>query len=139
MPIYKRCSRCGRRIPEGQGCPCRTMRHREYDRFSRDRKSKQFYASKEWLDAKGAVLARDGVDVYMFMTSGKIIAPDTVHHIIPLRDDWSKRISNDNLISLSSETHSRIEQEYRKDKPSIIKKLSRMLQEFSKTVDRGDV
>ena len=50
------------------------------------------------------------------MTEGIIVAADTVHHIIPLKDDWNKRIDIDNMISLSGDTHSMIEQEYKKDK-----------------------
>ena len=35
--IYKRCSRCGKRIESGQTCECVKMRHKEYDRLSRDK------------------------------------------------------------------------------------------------------
>ena len=48
MPIYKRCSRCGKRIEAGTTCPCVKARHKEYDRYSRDSRSKQYYHSKEW-------------------------------------------------------------------------------------------
>lgn len=34
------CSRCGKRIQSGSRCPCQKERHREYDRYSRDNKSK---------------------------------------------------------------------------------------------------
>jgi len=29
----------------------------------------------------------------------------SVHHIIPLKDDWNKRLDNYNLITLSAKTH----------------------------------
>ena len=138
MPIYKRCGRCGARISEGAGCPCLKQRHSDYDKLRRDRKSKQFYGSKEWQDAKGAVLHRDGVDVYEYITSGKVLAPDTVHHIIPLRDDWSKRVDMHNLISLHRDTHSKIEQAYKKDKEAMIAKLSAVLEKYLVILDRGD-
>lgn len=35
-----------------------------------------------------------------------------VHHIIPVKDDWSKRYDIDNLIPLSNATHEYIEQTY---------------------------
>ncbi len=131
MPLYKRCSRCGTRIPSGSSCPCIKARHKEYDRYSRDRKSKQFYDSKEWRQSRAAAMEADeGVDVYLFMTEGRLVAADTVHHIIPLQDDWQKRMDIRNLMSLNSDTHSMIEQMYKKNKPEMEKKLQEMLLEY---------
>ena len=131
MPIYKRCSRCGKRIPSGTSCPCIKTRHKEYDKYSRDKKCKQFYASREWRAIRSATIEiDDGMDVYLFMTEGKLVAADTVHHIIPLQDDWQRRLDMDNLMSLSHDTHSMIEQMYRKDKTGTAKKLQKMLLEY---------
>ena len=77
-----------------------------------------------------AIEADGGIDVYLFMTEGKIEAADTVHHIVPLQDDWQKRIDISNLISLSHDTHSMIEQMYKKDKAGMEKKLQKMLLEY---------
>ena len=141
MPIYKRCSRCGRRIPTGATCPCvrerNAARHRDYDRNRRDSRSKKFYNSDEWKRTKEQVLNLDGMDVYVFMTTGRVMAADTVHHIVPLRDDWSKRCDKNNLMSLHSTTHSMIEQEYRKNKMMMEKKLSKMLSDFRKLQTQG--
>lgn len=131
MPIYKRCCRCGKRIPSGSKCQCSKERHKEYDRFSRDKKSKDFYGSKDWEKAREDTIELDeGIDVYVYMTTGEILAADTAHHIIPLKDDWGKRIDIGNLMSLNHETHSEIEQRYRKDKEKIIKELQDMLANF---------
>lgn len=72
----------------------------------------------------------DGIDVYVYMTTGEIVLADTVHHIIPLRDDWEKRLDETNLMSLNHDTHSIIEQQYKKNKPEMIKKLQKMLTEY---------
>ena len=131
MPMFKRCSRCGKRIPSGSRCSCHTQRHKEYDRLSRDRRTKQFYDSKEWEHARAAGLEADeGIDVYLYMTSGKIMAADTVHHIIPLKDNWEKRNDVDNLMSLHHDTHSMIEQMYKQDKHGMIRKLQEMVQRY---------
>ena len=58
------------------------------------------------------ILRKDPIDVYMYMTKGKIVPADTVHHIIPLRSDWSKRLEASNLMSLHHDTHSMLEREY---------------------------
>ena len=68
--------------------------------------------------------------MYLFMTEGTIVIADTVHHIIPLKDDWNKRIDIDNMMSLSSDTHSMIEQMYRKNKAQMIRKLQGMIKEY---------
>ena len=48
----------------------------------------------------------------MYVTQGKVIPADTVHHIIPLREDWNRRLDSGNLMSLHHDTHSMIEREY---------------------------
>ena len=140
MPIYKRCSRCGARLPAGTRCECVKRRHKEYDRYGRDRKSRAFYNSSAWEHARSAALAADeGLDVYLYMTEGIVVLADTVHHIIPLQDDWEKRKDISNLMSLSGDTHSMIEQMYKKDKDGMEKKLHEMLQQYRSMVRGGAV
>lgn len=129
--IYKRCSRCGKRIPSGSRCDCLKLRHKEYDKYSRDKKSKQYYDSKEWEQTRQNTLELDdGIDVYLFMTEGIVEIADTVHHIVPLRDDWTKRNDTDNLMSLHHDTHSKIERMYRKNKSNMEKELKEMLEQY---------
>lgn len=131
MPIYKRCSRCGKRIEAGTICKCLKDRHKEYDKYSRDRRSKQYYNSREWEAARELVLQLDeGIDVYVYMTQGIVIRADTVHHIVPLKEDWSLRSKEDNLISLNNDTHSMIEQQYRKNKKEMQEALKAMVQQY---------
>lgn len=140
MPIYKRCSRCGRRLPSGSKCPCQKDRHKEYDRYSRDRKSKQYYDGGEWQQARASAMEADqGLDVYLFMTKGEVVNADTVHHIVPLKDDWNKRNDITNLMSLHHDTHSLIETEYRKNKTEMQKKLSKMLAEYREQMRAGGI
>lgn len=131
MPLFKRCSRCGRRLPAGSTCPCAKRRHQEYDRYSRDRRSKEFYNGQEWISARAAALDVDGgIDVYLYMTQGMVVAADSVHHIVALKDDWSLRAELSNLISLHHDTHSQIEAMYRRDKTGTQELLRKMLDEY---------
>lgn len=131
MPIYKRCSRCGKRIEAGTTCQCLKDRHKEYDKYSRDRLSKQYYNSREWEAVREHVLQLDeGIDVYVYMTQGIVIRADTVHHIVPLRENWSLRNNVNNLISLNHDTHSMIEQQYRKNKNEMQEELKAMVQQY---------
>lgn len=133
MAIYKRCSSCGKRLLEGTRCDCRKKRYKEYDKFYRDKKSKEFYNSREWLEARReSIETSDHMDVYIYMTTGEVKLAETVHHIIPLRDDWDKRTDQSNLMPLSHDTHSMIEQMYKKDKPGMEKRLKIMLEAFKK-------
>ena len=123
MPIYMRCSRCGKRIQTGTKCEClkayRKKRHQEYDTGSRDKRSKAFYNSAEWERTRAAVLnLDDGIDVYVYMTTGKIMMADTVHHIEPVKDNWDIRLDP------------KIEQMYKKDKAGTQKKLQEMLERY---------
>ena len=79
------------------------------------------------------------IDVYMYMTEGVMIRADTVHHIIPLRDDWNKRNDPDNLMSLNHDTHSKIEQLYKADKEKMQIELQEMMTEYRKLVRQGGV
>ena len=131
MPIYKRCSQCGKRLPSGSRCDCLKLRHKEYDKYSRDKKLDDFYHSGEWeLTRKEVLLLDKGIDVYLYMISGQVVLADMIHHIEPLKDNWDRRCDIDNLFSLSHDIHSMIEAMYKKDKQETMKLLYEMLKEY---------
>jgi 5-methylcytosine-specific restriction protein A len=113
MSLKKYCARCGcNRLIDITETYCdrhtttNAERHAEYDRTQRDRKAKAFYNSTEWKAARTAVLARDmGIDVYIYMTEHRAVPATLVHHIVELKEDYSKRCTLDNLISVSEATH----------------------------------
>lgn len=77
-----------------------------------------------------ALTADGGIDVYMYMTEGIVLLADTVHHIVPLKDDWNKRSVISNLMSLNHDTHSMIEQMYKKDIVRTQSLLMKMLHDY---------
>ena len=86
------------------------------------------------------VLNMDKIDVYLYMTQGKVVPADTVHHITPLRDDWSKRLDISNLMSLHHDTHSMVEREYAaRGEKSMVYTLYILLKEFREKVKAGEV
>lgn len=125
MALMKYCNRsgCNRLVPQGvKYCAAHTVnktaenkeRHKEYDAHCRDRKAKAFYNSGEWRAARARALARDtNIDIYLYIMEGKVEPADTVHHIIELSEDYSKRCDLDNLISISEATHSMISKAYK--------------------------
>ena len=145
MPIYRRCGRCGTRYETGKKCPrCADMatqdnrlRYRQYDKYKRDKDAKKFYDSDEWKITRAYILSMDELDVYEYMTSGRMIPADTVHHIIPYRDDITKALDPDNLMSLSASSHGAVEALYRVDKQTAERKLTKMLREFRQLEGKG--
>ena len=128
MPVFSRCSRCGKRITPGTICACKKISDRRgyalYDKTQRNKKSDTFYHSTEWKQIREYVLERDdGIDQYLYNTRGIIEAADTVHHIVPLTESWARRCDPSNLISLSTGSHNEIESAYQKDKKTMQKKL----------------
>ena len=64
--------------------------------------------------ARGQALARDaGIDIYLYIAEGRIVTADTVHHIVELSEDYSRRCDLDNLISISEATHSMVSKAYK--------------------------
>lgn len=92
----------------------KVQRDREYDAKYRDRKAKAFYNSKAWQMVRQRILALDNhIDLYLYATERRIVKASLVHHIIEYREDPSKGLDPNNLISVSEETHEKtIKQAY---------------------------
>ena len=113
MALKKYCNSigCNRLIPITEiYCPIHSRskaeRNTDYDRTRRDKKAKAFYNSKAWEMARAATFARDnGIDIYIYFKEGRVVPATMVHHIVELKEDYSKRCDLDNLISLSERTH----------------------------------
>lgn len=103
MALLKYCNRngCNKLVPQGvRYCKVHTVnktaenreRHKEYDAHCRNQTAKAFYNSSEWKATRARVLARDtGIDIYLYITEGRVAPADTVHHIVELMEDYSKR------------------------------------------------
>ncbi len=55
----------------------------------------------------------NGIDIYSYYTKQEIVPAGIVHHIIPLRDDWDLRLTENNLIPVSARNHNEIEALYK--------------------------
>ena len=103
--MYKTCKMCGV-VPIDHICP-----HRRSRQKSGDRQSDKFRKTKAWTDKSVEIRQRDR---YLCQVCLKNLynTLDTlnyktveVHHIIPINEDYNKRLDNDNLISLCSMHH----------------------------------
>lgn len=89
--------------------------YRYYDKYKRDKKTKEFYESIAWKKCRELALIRDNYLCQSCLKEKRIRKADMVHHIIELKDDWSKALDLSNLISWCNSCHSRHHK--RNDKP----------------------
>ena len=122
--LYKYCS-CGLKIEYTQGkCDGCKAKSEEYskERYKKYRDSKtkykesQFYNTTAWTKLRNYIVnSYLNMSVYSYYIEGKIVQADTVHHIVEVREDWSKRLNKFNLIPLTRKEHqlihNRIERE----------------------------
>ena len=119
MPLTKLCARCGAVIPIGQryctACQAKSQNNaRQYDRRIRDKRSAAFYKSAEWMRIRDFCLHRDGYMCQECRKKGVVTAATEVHHIVPLRHDWSMRADASNLVSLCHKHHMEVERKTRR-------------------------
>lgn len=70
--------------------------HEKYD---------SFYQTKEWKILRNQKFYdADGL-CELCRKNGIIKEAKEIHHIIPIEEDWNKRLNYDNLIALCSECH----------------------------------
>lgn len=111
--LMKLC-KCGRRVPQGEVCPCQKARHSIYDKTCRDTNKKKFYGSTTWKKVVELVKARaNGLDEYE-IANGIISIGNTVHHIFTVDERPDLKNALDNLIFVSAKTHNKIHAEYDK-------------------------
>ena len=109
-------------------------RHKEYQRHRTDKREQAFYNSKEWKLVRQQVLIRDNRLCQLSLLDNKIVFADMVHHIIPMKEDESKKLDMDNLISLSNGMHNYVENEYDKGATSK-EKMQELLRKI--VLDKG--
>lgn len=65
----------------------------------------QFYNSAEWKAARNQKFVEADGLCERCRAKGKLVQGIDVHHIIPIDQDWSKRLEHDNLILLCKDCH----------------------------------
>lgn len=102
--------------------------NRAYNAFKRDKEANEFYHSSDWKDVRSMILQRDHYLCQECKRNGIIHQGNTVHHIIPLRDDWSKRLDVDNLEVICPTCHNKehFEKGYSQQRKEKIKNSKRI-------------
>lgn len=91
--------------------------------------------SPAWRAIRQQIIDRDdGLDQYLLHTTGEMRRGFSVHHILPLstKEGWDKRLSPDNLITLSDDVHASLEYRYKgKQREQTIKQLQEIVKEIT--------
>lgn len=124
--LMELCQRCGTKIPyRTKYCDrCKTKEDEERvqehkvkckkynsDRYIRDKENESyrlFYTTQTWKNKREDILRRDNYECQMCKTLCKYEVATDVHHVLSLRDNYDKRLDNDNLLSLCHHCHHNI-------------------------------
>ncbi|QOY37054.1 HNH endonuclease [Anaerobacillus isosaccharinicus] len=81
--------------------------NRYYDKYHRSDRSKKFYHSKAWKRVRELIKIRDNGLCRHCLENKRITVGTIVDHIIPLEQDWDKRLHEDNLQLLCQSCHNK--------------------------------
>lgn len=74
-------------------------------RYTKD--NNKFYHSREWAAVRAEVLTRDAFQCQVCKRAGRLTIGTTVHHIIPVRVDPSKKLDPNNLETICRACHNK--------------------------------
>lgn len=144
MALLKLC-RCGKKISIGEKycneCNIKVEQskrdsNKHYDKHIRNKRSTEFYHSKEWINLRVFVLDKyKGIDLYAYYIENEIKVADTVHHIEEIKDNWSRRLDISNLMPVSSSSHNTIDALYKRDKARTQKMLFGLLNRWREEME----
>lgn len=109
MALLKLC-RCGKPIDASlsvcQSCQDKQKdRHKLYDETRRDKQSSSLYNSKAWKVTASQARQRDNNLCQHCLKERRMRTADMVDHIIPVKVDWSLRLTLSNLQCLCNSCH----------------------------------
>ncbi|MFR3071994.1 MAG: HNH endonuclease [Paeniclostridium sp.] len=127
--MLKKFCRCGKKIPQNikmcSECEAKLTKskrkgYKDYKSKRTDIKEQKFYSlsNKAWVITKEVVKARDNGVCLLCESKNDKGYVDDVHHIIELKEDWSRRFDMSNLICLCKRCHFYVHKKYRKDNKS---------------------
>lgn len=92
-------------------------RTQNYNKTRKDTRESKFYNSKGWNKAREAALNRDNYLCQHCLEKNIINSKNLeVHHIVPLKHDYSLRLELDNLITLCRSCHKKEDDKLKKYK-----------------------
>lgn len=81
---------------------------KHYNKHSRNKTITSFYKSTDWKRTRELVLLRDNRLCQRCLREHRFTPADMVHHIVEVKQDWSKRLDLSNLESLCNACHNKV-------------------------------
>ena len=100
----KSCQYCGKIVPYNHVCDKKPQRRKK------DTLHNRFRWTTDWKNKREEIKQRDGYVCRVCLAKKKINTENlSVHHIVSMEEDYSKRLDNDNLITVCDVCHERCE------------------------------
>lgn len=142
MPIYRKCTECGKKVLEGSKCKCEIERDKEHwKRYKRrrmedkeEKERQRFYSNDSWLRLSNTIKNHYFGMCVVCWYKGLIQGSEYTHHIETIKERFDLRLSEDNLIPLCDCCHKKTHRLYDKsikDKVSIQKALIDLIEKFN--------
>ncbi|MGE6895758.1 hypothetical protein [Priestia flexa] len=107
-------------------------RHKAYKAKRTDEREQRFYSSKQWELMKLTIINKyKGMCIYTYYKEDRIVPYDTIHHIIPVKDDWNMRLHLYNLIPVTESVHQKLHKMYKHDKEQAQKELKELIAKWN--------
>lgn len=116
--LTRKCTICGRIIPQGSICPCQRERTREYNKQYKDQGRREIYDSKRWRMLSKVIATKANNLDEVELSKGNIVFGRISHHIIPVSERPDLAYQLNNIIFVSDRTHAEIHRAYDKDEDS---------------------
>lgn len=107
--------KCGKKIliTQSSCAECKSKQQQAYDKHGRS--NANVYKDKRWKKLIMMCKSRaNGIDLYHYHKTGRIIKGTLAHHIIEVSDDMSKAFDLHNLFWLSDKSHKEVHAIYNK-------------------------
>lgn len=119
MPIYRRCTQCGTKVPINTKCSCELerekQRYKEYAKHRQDKDIQKIYTSTRWEKVKTVCkIKQNGICLYSYYILGEIKQIELYHHIVETKEDISKAYDVENVIGVTDVVHKIIHSTYNK-------------------------
>lgn len=133
MTIYRRCGKCGKKIVQGMTCECVKDTRREYNknvRYNKDKTYSTFYNSMHWKRMSTYIRCKyNGLCLSCYIKYKILNVADVVHHIVELKEDYSKRLEEDNLVTLCHSCHNILHSNYTEKEKKELKNIKNMYED----------
>lgn len=105
--MLKACKYCGKIHDKKYICKAKekAFKERDNEQAKRNSQNRRFRATSAWRKKSASIRLRDKNLCLVCLNQGRYVPGESVHHIVSLKEDFNKRLDDDNLITLCNACH----------------------------------